>query len=317
MRSLSPTDRIRRCRFRQSRWFAMVWIVPVTAVVLAVLIVADRWFLHSAAGHGFLSAYPGKSALPDGTPQGFPGWLKWQHALNFFFIVLIIRAGWMIHVQRRPEAYWTRNNTGRVKTKRPPSKMSIYLWLHLFIDALWIPNGVIFGILLFATGDWKRLIPVHWDIFPNAVSAGLQYLSLDWPTNTPWVDYNALQVLAYFTIVFIAAPLAAITGIRMSPVWSSTWRISRSYPLRLARAIHLPVMFYFVVFIVVHVTLVFATGMRLNLNAMYSGAGQGSESWWGFAVFLVVLLVVIAGWIAARPIFMQPVASMTGRVTGR
>lgn len=76
-------------------------------------------------------------------------------------------------------------------------------------------------------------------------------------------------------------------------------------------------MFYFVVFIVVHVTVVFATGMRLNLNAMYSDGGQGSESWWGFAVFLVVLLVVIASWIAARSIFMQPVAAMTGRVTGR
>ncbi|HEX7374991.1 MAG TPA: hypothetical protein VF277_08445, partial [Steroidobacteraceae bacterium] len=148
-------------------------------------------------------------------------------------------------------------------------------------------------------------------------SAALQYLSLDWPVNEPWTNYNSLQVLAYFSIIFIAAPLAAITGIRMSPVWRSDWKISKIYPVTLARKIHLPVMFYFVLFIVAHVALVFATGMRLNLAAMYANGSQGSETWWGLAVFLVVLMVVIAGWMAARPMFLQPVASMTGRVSSR
>lgn len=185
------------------------------------------------------------------------------------------------------------------------------------MDALWVLNGVVFGVLLFSTGSWKRIVPVHWDTFPNAISAGLQYLSLDWPVNTPWINYNSLQVLAYFVTIFVAAPLAALTGIRLSPAWRSTWRINTVYPVGIARAIHLPVMFYFVVFIVVHVALVFATGMRLNLDVMYGWQGQGSETWWGFCVFVITLLVVIAGWIAARPMFMQPVASLTGRVSGR
>ena len=62
-------------------------------------------------------------------------------------------------------------------------------------------------------------MPTSWDVFPNAVSAALQYVSLDWPTENGWVNYNGLQQLAYFATVFIAAPLAIVTGVRMSGIW--------------------------------------------------------------------------------------------------
>ncbi len=54
-------------------------------------------------------------------------------------------------------------------------------------------------------------------MFPNALSLLIQYLSLDWPTDQGWVAYNGLQLLAYFITVFVAAPLALITGLGMSP----------------------------------------------------------------------------------------------------
>lgn len=303
-------------RFKGSRWRVLRWLVPLLVIVGAGAVIAARAFAGSDAGRTFLAAYPGHSSLPDGAPSGAPWWLQWQHGLNFFMMVLIIRSGWMIHSERRPSAYWTRHNTGRLKTKRPPTRMSLYLWLHLSLDVAWVANGVLFGILLFTTGAWKRVVPTHWDIFPNAASAALQYLSLTWPTESPWANYNALQVLAYAVTIFVAAPLAFFTGLRMSPVWHNSWKITKVFPIRLARAIHLPVMFYFAAFIVVHVALVFATGMRSNLNFMYSSAAENSQGWWGFVIFLVTLLVVITGWIGARPLFLQPVASMTGRVTG-
>lgn len=302
---------------RKSRWRSLLWLAPLAVVVLAGLVVAARAFTGSAAGESFLAAYPGQSALPEGSPTAAPWWLQWQHGLNFFVMVLIIRSGWLIRSQRRPEAYWTRNNTGRFTTKRAPTRMSLYLWLHLLLDVVWVANGVLFMVLLFTTGNWKRVVPVHWDVFPNAASAALQYFSLNWPTESPWTNYNALQVLAYAVTIFIAAPLALVTGLRMSPIWRSSWKISALYPARLARAIHLPVMFYFAVFTVAHVALVFATGARTNLNYMYSGASEGSQGWWGFAVFCATLLVVAAGWIGARPLFLEPVASLTGRVSSR
>lgn len=304
-------------RFRQSRWFALAWLAPIVLAAVVVCVLLAQWFMATDTGRSFVHEYPGHSQVPDNTPEGFAGWLRWQHALNFFILVLLIRSGWMVRVQMRPEAYWTRNNSGRIQTRRPPTKMSLYLWLHLTLDVAWVVNGLIFVVLLASTGAWKRVVPLHADIFANALSAGLQYLSLNWPLDTPWVNYNALQVLAYFVTIFIAAPLAVLTGTRISPIWSNTWRINKFYPAEIARALHLPVMVYFVAFIVAHVGLVFATGMRRNLNYMFSSQPENSQSWWGLIVFVVTILIVLAGWIAARPLFMSSLASLTGRVTSR
>ncbi len=103
------------------------------------------------------------------------------------------------------------------------------------MDALWLLNGVIFYVLLFATGRWERLIPTSWDVFPNALSTLVQYLSLNWPAEHGWVAYNGLQLIAYFTTVFLAAPLALITGLGMSPALSTRFKaISRVFSIQTA-----------------------------------------------------------------------------------
>src|SRR5699024_3266243 len=115
------------------------------------------------------------------------------------------------------------------------------------LDILWLVNGVVFVVLLFATGHWARIVPTSWEVFPNALSTMLQYMSLDWPTENGWVNYNSLQQLAYFSVVFLAAPLAAITGVRLSGVWpNNATTLNKIYPIELARAIHFPVMLFFV-----------------------------------------------------------------------
>ena len=300
--------------FRESRWFKLVWIVPAALVLLVVVVLAARGIRALPDVQDFMRTYPGESELPEGAPVGFPAWLGWQHFLNSFFILLIIRTGWQIRNETRAPAYWTRRNSGPIRTKGTPKRISLTLWLHLTLDVLWIANGIIFFVLIFATGQWMRLVPVHWDVFPNAVSVGLQYASLEWPTENGWINYNALQLLAYFVTVFIAGPLAFITGIRMSPAWSGPLaKLSRVYPVEVARRIHFPVMLYFVVFIIAHVTLVLATGALRNLNHMYAARDDGT--WWGFGIFAVSLVVMIAAWVAARPVFLRPVASVMGTVS--
>ena len=123
-------------------------------------------------------------------------------------------------------------------------------------------------------------------------------------------------MLAYFTTIFIAAPLAAITGVRMSGIWpKNATRLSKAYPVEWAREVHFPVMLYLCAFIVVHVALVLSTGALRNLYHMY--AGQDAVNWWGFAIFIVSLLAIAAGWIAARPIVLAPIAGLFGTVKGR
>lgn len=288
--------------------------ITIAVVALAAVVLIAQWMRTLPAVQDFLASYPGHVELPEAAPIGLPAWMGWQHFLNAFFLVLIIRSGWLVRTTARPKEHWTRNNTGLIRTKGKPAKISLTLWFHLTMDALWVLNGSIFVILLLATGQWMRIIPTSWEVMPNAVSAALQYASLNWPTENGWVNYNSLQVLAYFSIVFFAAPLAVVTGLRMSGAWpKNAATLNRFYPIEAARAVHFPVMLYFVGFIVVHVALVFATGALKNLNHMYA-ANDGAE-WAGFWIFAASLAVMVAAWFLAGPLFLRPIASLTGKVS--
>nr|WP_246262939.1 cytochrome b/b6 domain-containing protein [Arthrobacter mobilis] len=298
----------------QNKPVRMAVTIGIAVVTLVLLVLAAKWLRTLPAVEGFLAAYPGHSELPEDAPVGLPAWLGWQHFLNAFFILLIIRTGWLVRTTARPKAHWTRNNKGLIRTKNPPQKISLDLWFHLTLDALWVLNGAVFIVLLLATGQWMRIVPTSWDVVPNAVSAALQYASLDWPTENGWINYNALQVLAYFTTVFIAAPLALVTGLRMSPAWpKQAEKLNRIYPVEAARAVHFPVMLYFVLFVIVHVFLVFATGALRNLNHMYAARDDGG--WAGFWLFAASAVVMAAAWFLARPLFLRPIASLMGKVS--
>ena len=292
-------------------------LVVVALLVLATLVVLfTRWLVSMPFMRDFLVTYPGEYEIPQEAPVGFPAWLNWQHFLNVFFMILIIRSGLQVRFQKRPGAFWTpRWSKGR--------KISLTAWFHQSLDIFWLVNGVIFVILLFVSGQWMRIVPTSWEVFPNALSAVVQYASLDWPTENGWVNYNSIQQLTYFLVVFVAAPLAAVTGIRMSGVWpKNAKRLNTLYPVEWARAVHFPTMIFFVLFIVVHVTLVFATGALRNLNHMYAAQGSSDPTalagnWTGFWIFSVSLLLIVGAWIAARPLILAPIARFFGSVTSR
>lgn len=257
----------------------------------------------------FLAAFPGEYHLPEGSQPGFPAWIGWQHFFNMFLMILIIRSGLQVRTEKRPTMFWA-------PRRNPKGKISLALWFHQSLDILWLVNGVIFVVLLFVSGHWVRIVPTSWEVFPNALSAVLQYISFDWPTENGWVNYNSVQQLAYFTTVFIAAPLAAITGFRMSSLWpKKAERLSKMYPVEWARALHFPIMLYFIAFIFVHVMLVVLTGFLRNLNHMY--ASQDAVTWTGFWVFAASVVVIIGAWVAARPLVLAPIAKTFGNVSGR
>jgi hypothetical protein len=188
----------------------------------------------------------------------------WQHFLNLFLMIFIIRSGVQI-LTDHPRLYWTRHSTpgkdwfrfqkpvpddplwtakqdsitlpGQVGLPGIRHSIGLARWWHLGIDTLWLLNGLVFFVLLFTTGHWLRLVPTSWEVLPNSVSVVIQYLSLDWPTENGWVAYNSLQLIAYFITVFIAAPLALITGLGMSPALSTRFRrISTVLSIQTARS---------------------------------------------------------------------------------
>ncbi|WP_292859647.1 cytochrome b/b6 domain-containing protein [Microbacterium sp.] len=316
-RPAPPAEPKRYGPFTKAQWAGAI-IVGGAGLLFAagMAVVFVRWFLSLEFMQDFLVTYPGEYHLPEGAPVGIPAWLGWQHFFNVFLMVLIIRTGLTIRTEKRPAVFWTpkRNKKGKV---------SLTIWFHQSLDLLWIVNGFVFVALLFVTGQWMRIVPTSWEVFPNALSAALQYVSLDWPTENGWVNYNSLQQLAYFSTVFIAAPLAIVTGYRMSGLWpKKNAKLSAAYPIEWARKVHFPVMLYFVVFIFIHVALVLATGALRNLNHMY--AAQGSvdgvayaDNWTGFWMFVASLAVIAAAWIAARPLVLAPIARLFGTVSGR
>lgn len=284
-------------------------LLAVGAVAAAgILVLAARGVTTLPGVPEFLKKYPGAYSLPATAEPGFPWWTQWAHFLNFFLMALIIRSGYHVRTQQKPPAYWT--------PKRGGKKISINLWLHQALDIVWLANGLVFVVLLFASGRWVRIVPTSWDVFPNAASALLQYMTLDWPAETGWVNYNSLQQLMYFIVVFIAAPLAAVTGVRMSEFWPKNAKtLNRLYPVEAARAVHYPVMLFFVVFILIHVFLVFATGALRNLNHMFGGTD--AVNWAGFWLFAAAIAVTAAAWYAARPLVLAPIAKLFGQMSCR
>ena len=303
---------------KMSKTAKVVLTLLGVAVVAAGLVLLAQWLRTLDPVAEFIATYQGTPTHPDGVEAGIPAWVGWQHFFNFFIIVMVIRSGLLIRNQERPEAYWTPTKGGFYSPTKTntPAKVSIQQWIHQSFNVLWVLNGLIFYIMVFATGHWMRIVPTNWDIFPNLVSAGIQYVSLDWPADNAWIYYNALQIMTYFVTVFIAAPIAVLTGLRLSTWWPQQAQgINRIFPLPVARTTHFATMVYFILFIIVHLFLVFTTGVLRNLNMMFTARDTGD--WIGIAVFAGSVAVTVGiAWLI-KPIVISPIAEKTGTVSTR
>jgi thiosulfate reductase cytochrome b subunit len=316
-----------RVRIGRDRWFNLLWLLPIGFVLFIVAVAAAKGLRTTPTVQRFIADHPG-TVVPAGAEHdaGVPVWAAVQHFFNLFLMIFIIRAGVQI-LSDHPRLYWTRHSTpgkdwfriqkpvpedplwtakqdsislpGQVGLPGIRHSIGLARWWHLGTDVLWLLNGLVFYVLLFTTSHWRHLVPTTWAVFPNALSAAIQYLSLDWPAEHGWVAYNSLQLLAYFVTVFVAAPLALITGLGMSPALSTHFRrVSKPLSIQTARSLHFLVLAWFLVFIVVHVALVFMTSLLPNLNHMY--AARDGHGWLGLWIFLASMVIVV-GWVAATP----------------
>jgi thiosulfate reductase cytochrome b subunit len=309
------------------RWINVLWALPLAVLLLLLGVVGAQLLRQLPAVQDFVLRYPGVPSSAHAVTSGFPIWLRALHFLNLFFMVFIIRAGVQI-LADHPRLYWKRDCTpgtewfrfqkevprDRIWTAKddavtlpgwlgiPGIRHSIGLarWWHFSTTLLWMINGVVFYVLLFSTDQWLRIVPTTWAVFPNAASTALQYLSLTFPVDQSWTRYNGLQQLAYFATIFIAAPVSVVTGLMQSPAISNRlgWA-GRALDRQRARSIHFIALWWFLLFIVAHVTLVFITDARANLNMMFAGVHDGS--WSGFAVFVPAMALVALAWWWASP----------------
>jgi thiosulfate reductase cytochrome b subunit len=280
-----------RVRVGRDRWLNLLWLIPAGWAVLIVAAAAASGLRNIPVVQRFIAYYPGTLPVPQ-APEGLPWWVDAQHFLNALLMIFIIQSGLQVLADRHAGLPGLRHSTGLAR------------WWHLGADVLWLLNGVVFYLLLAGTGQWRRIVPTTWQVFPSAASVAIQYLSLRWPVDNSWAAYNSLELLAYFTTVFVAAPLALVTGLGMSPALAARFKpASGVLSVQAARSLHFLVLCWFGVFIVIHVTLVFTTGLLRNLNHIY--AVRDDSSWIGFGVFCVATAILAAAWVAATQVTLR------------
>ncbi len=258
----------------------------------------------------------------------FPVWLRAFHYLNLLFISLLIRSGLEI-LSAHPKLYWDDNSQPDTQwlklTKKEMPKDRLWTsrdeeepfssWValpghnnlgvgrhwHFLIDGLWVLVGLAYYILLFATGEWRRIIPTSWSVFPAAWRTFLVYASFH-VVESP--AYNPLQQLAYTAVVFLLAPLTILTGVAMSPA------VSGHFPgytqlfggRQSARSIHFLCLVAFVIFTLLHTAMVLAHGLSRELGAIALGQTVNANlptalviGLGGLVILVLINYVVTAG----------------------
>lgn len=320
-------------------WVSAWWLVPIGLAGMLLVVAVAQELRQFDWMQQFIARYPGEGGFAPAVTSGFPAWLRWQHLFNIILMMFIIRSGLQILADHprlylnsgcRPGTEWLRlrgpvpadrmdkNDPSRVWTSKddttslpkwlgiPGIRHSIGLarWWHFSFDLLWLLNGVAFYVLLFSTDQWQRIVPQSLSVFPNALSTAVQYASLNFPIDHGFVYYNGLQILAYFITVFIAAPLAFLTGLLQAPAVAARFGTGRGLLNRqVARTVHFLVLVWMLVFIASHVTMVFVTGAVSNLNHII--LGTDTRSYAALAIFAVTAVVVAGLWLAATPVTLR------------
>jgi sulfoxide reductase catalytic subunit YedY len=319
------------------RWINSLWLLPIGAFGMLVAVAVAQQLRQYDWMQGFIERYPGTAAsFASPVHSGFPAWLRWQHLFNIVFMMFIMRAGLQILADHprlylnsgcRPGTEWLRmrgpvpadrqdqNDPVHIWTAKddsvampkwlgiPGFRHSIGLarWWHFSFDLLWLINGLVFYVLLFTTGQWRRIVPRSLDVFPNALSTAVQYASLDFPANEGFTNYNGLQITAYFTTVFVAAPLAFFTGLLQGPAIAARFGVGRGpFNRQVARTVHFAILVWMVFFIAVHTVMVYITGFVGNLNHIVFGTD--GKSYWAVAIYVVAMVVIVTFWLLASPL---------------
>jgi methionine sulfoxide reductase catalytic subunit len=254
---------------------------------------------------------------------GFPHWISITHFINFLFISLLVRSGIQI-LSDHPRLYlndnctpgseWIKFTTTKVPLNSyytslddavhvspwmalPGGKHSLGIgrhW-HFLIAFFWIINGLIYVTLLFATSQWRRIIPTSWDIFPRAWDTLLTYASFHLPPASQFHPYDPLQQLAYAAVVFILAPMTILTGLALSPAIAGRfpWYIRLFGGRQKARSLHFLLLIGYLVFFVIHISLVIIVDFPKNMDRIVLGFENEYQNL-AIAIGLLIIAMVIA-----------------------
>ena len=204
--------------------------------------------------------------------------MRITHWITAFSFIGLLVSGVAI-LLAHPRLYW--GETGAVGT---PSLLDLPLPFVLVLQSGWgrslhflsawisVLAGlcyVLFGVL--TPHFRKNLIPAKADLAWRSVARAFSmHLRLTRPDEGESLSYNVLQRLAYSTVVFLLFPLVIWTGLAMSPSVTSGFPalVNSLGGQQSARTIHFCVSVLLVLFLVVHIVMVYLAGFASRTRAM-------------------------------------------------
>jgi len=148
---------------------------------------------------------------------------------------------------------------------------------YLHFQSAWIVflTGLLYVISLFFSGRLrKNLFPRRADLSWRAFSSSIaDHLRFKRPNVAETWSYNLLQQLAYLFVIFVLFPLVIWTGLAMSPAFVSAFPLTVTSlgGQQSARTLHFFVSLALLLFLLVHVAMVFLAGFTSRMRAMITG----------------------------------------------
>ncbi len=147
----------------------------------------------------------------------------------------------------------------------------------LHFQAAWVVvlTGLLYVIFSFFSGHLgKDLLPDRTDLSWRAfATASAKHLRFKRPSGAGAWSYNLLQRLSYLMVIFVLFPLVIWTGLAMSPAFTSA--VPATVTLlggrQSARTLHFFVSVALLLFVLVHVVMVFIAGFWSRMRAMITG----------------------------------------------
>lgn len=146
---------------------------------------------------------------------------------------------------------------------------------HFFFAWLFVINGLVYLAMGLVNRHIQRdLWPRAWQLRPAHVWREIvTHAQLKFPKGEEARTYNILQKGAYLAVIFVVLPLMLATGLTMSPGIDAgaPWLLDLFGGRQSARSIHFITATLIVLFVVVHLVMVVASGAWNNIRSMITG----------------------------------------------
>jgi len=148
---------------------------------------------------------------------------------------------------------------------------------YLHFESAWVAvlTGLVYLAFGFFQGHFRRnLLPISSDVsLKRLATAVARHLRFRRPSEEEAWSYNLVQRLAYLLVIFVLFPLVIWTGLAMSPGFTSVFPAAVKVlgGRQSARTLHFFVSGFLVLFLFVHVFMVFLAGFRSRVGAMITG----------------------------------------------